>query len=125
VIASAHTRRGSDPGKQIPLRIQDRPAAAGTTKPVTEPAAAITAASIKNGAKRARRLRPLDRARKAEYAAKHRKIAAFVAVGRGIERSGSIVTVATSMASAAAKITEAAMGEILRFIEFLDSWFCK
>jgi hypothetical protein len=79
---------------------------------VTDPATASTAESIKNGAKRARRLRPLDRARNVEYAARQRKIAAFAATGLWIDRSGRIATAAISAADAAAKINDAATGDI-------------
>jgi hypothetical protein len=48
-----------------------------------------------------------------------------VAVSRGIGRSGSIATAATSKAAAAAIITEAATGDIFKFMGFLDSWVCE
>jgi hypothetical protein len=125
VSASAQRRRVIDPWKQIPLRTQDSPAAAGTAKPATDPATASTAESMKNGAKRARWLRPLDRARNIEYAARQTKVAAFVAVIREAGRSGSVATAATSKAAAAAKITVVAAGEIFLCMGLLDSWCCE
>jgi ribosomal protein L15E len=77
---------------------------------------------MKSGAKRARRLQPLERARNTEYAARQRKIAAFAAVMRAAGRSGRLTTAASSKPAAAAKMIEAVIGEKFRFMVFLDSW---